>query len=112
MKSSAGNKYRDKWEYDKVAGEWIGNPATDADVVDLKKALTNKTHLQGNREKHSIAMSYEKMQKIFTWSEQLCANEGVLRETGKEPTMPQRTHETQHLMLRAFASTAFTIWTR
>ena len=57
-----GDKYRDRWKYDRIKKEWVGNPAKSAAVEDMLDACKNKDG-EGER-KHSRAMSIEDMRKL------------------------------------------------
>ena len=104
--NSDGGTYRNEWRQDPVSREWIGNPASEAGVEDLMKALKHKQGADGNERHHSQAMRYEHMEGIIRWSEHACP--AISELTSEEEVNEQF----EHLRLCAFASTAFTIWTR
>jgi hypothetical protein len=78
-------------------------------VVDVMTALKHKSGAEGGDRTHSLAMSKEHMDKMLAWSEMECTDD---RYEVKEPDLRKRVEVMKHLEFRAFASTAWTIWSR
>ena len=57
-------------------------------------------------------MSKEYMDQIMAWSESECPKEAYSEEALQTMSMDDQTKLTTHLEYRAFASTAWTIWSR
>jgi hypothetical protein len=104
-----GDTYRGKWHYNETQKRWEGNPALSAEVQDVITAIKHKCGAEGGDRTHSLAMSKEHMDKMFAWSEAQCSNESCKRPPRDLET---RAFMTKHLEFKAFASTAWTIWSR
>jgi hypothetical protein len=104
MIDSDEGKYRGLWREDREMKEWIGNPTSSALVTNMLTACKNK---DGETEKNqSRAMTIDDMKAIFDWSWSVCSDKAPVT------TMDELRSKTEHLSLRAFISTAFTLWTR
>jgi len=113
MICSDGDTYRGKWFYHEGHKRWEGNPAESAEVQDIKTAVMHKTGAEGGDRTHSLAMSKEYMDQILAWSESECPKEYYSDpEALKNMSIDDRKKLTTHLQYRAFASTAWTIWSR
>ncbi|THU80443.1 hypothetical protein K435DRAFT_874378 [Dendrothele bispora CBS 962.96] len=100
----AQDMYRGPWKEDKEGGKWVGNPTSSAWVKDMLTACKNK---DGEKErKHSRAMSHQDMKAIYDWSIRTCPDDAPVTNVN------QLALKTEHLLYRASASLAFTIWTR
>jgi hypothetical protein len=109
-----GGTYRGQWHYNEACKQWEGNPADAAEVVDVLTAVKHKSGAEGGDRTHSLAMSKEYMDRMFKWSEGKVATETV-EQTVKNPSLAsidERALMTKHLEFRAFASTAWTVWSR
>ena len=100
-----GDKYRDRWRYDEVKKEWVGNPANSAAVEDMLDACKNKDG-EGER-KHSRAMSIEDMQKLHDNYLKNC------RAIDDDPLEAEEIKKrAKHLLFNAMSTSAFIIWMR
>ncbi len=94
-----------------TAQEYHGNPARAGSVQALMKSLRHKAVVDSQEDPryHSRPMTYKDMVKIIEWSESVCPVEDV----NLPPISPEDCLAIfEHLMFRAFSSTAFTIWAR
>ncbi|KAL6304303.1 hypothetical protein BKA93DRAFT_817719 [Sparassis latifolia] len=105
----ANETYRGPYAYDKASDHVSGNPAMAARVQDLCRAIENKARSGGGSRNHAEAMTLENMTKLMMWSEQACPSEWTQQEITDLGTMQD---VTKHLMMRAFMTSGFTIWTR
>ncbi|KAF5365299.1 hypothetical protein D9758_005473 [Tetrapyrgos nigripes] len=102
--NSGEGKYRGQWREDREMHEWVGNPMTSARVTDMLAACKNK---DGEAEKNqSRAMTMDDMMTIFNWSWRTCPDSAPVT------TMEELHTKTEHLLMRAFMSAGFTLWTR
>lgn len=95
--------------YSSVTGRVSGNPARAKNVKEILKTIKNKDHTNGDQRNHAEAISIEDMGRIMRWSEQICPNELLERTWGNAD---QFIFVATHGMLRAFCSSAFTLWAR
>jgi hypothetical protein len=109
---SDGDTYRGKWLYHDSHNRWEGNPAESAEVQDIRTAVRHKTGADGSDRTHLLAMSKEYMDQILTWSENECPEDAYSEEAKKTMSMDDQMKLTTHLEYRAFASTAWIIWSR
>jgi hypothetical protein len=111
-----GGTYRGQWYFHETRKRWEGNPATLAEVADVLTAIKHKSGAEGGDRTHSLAMTKEYMERMFKWSESKVSAEAiqhVLNYTGQtNMTAEEQTLMTKHLEFRAFAATAWTIWSR
>jgi len=112
-----GGTYRGQWYYHETHKRWEGNPASSAEVQDVLVAIKHKSGAEGGNRTHSLAMSKEYMERMFRWSEgkvSIETAEQVLKDAGQATNMSvkERSLMTKHLEFRAFASTAWTVWSR
>ncbi|TCD60050.1 hypothetical protein EIP91_010837, partial [Steccherinum ochraceum] len=114
MMDSRG-KFRGPYQCDEVTGTVTGNPADSAEVQDLYRTLQNskKSGMGGFRD-HAEAITIEALRKIMTWSEELVPSVPEAEMKAKYADESQETllFVLKHLMMRAYMSTAFTLWTR
>lgn len=104
-------RYRGAYSYDEETQKVSGNPARAAIVQDLLKAIRNSAGGDNTTRNHAEAMSIEDMRRWMNYSEA-----EVPRELASHPELIQTTAQmgavAKHLMMRAFAASAFTLWTR
>ena len=104
LREGSEGKFRGRWDYDTKGHSAQGNPCRSPVVEDILDACSKKDG-EGER-RHSKAMSIEDMERILAHSLRECPE-------GFEPkTQEERDLLARHLFYRAFASFAFTIWTR
>jgi hypothetical protein len=104
-------KYAGMYQLDDKTGIVTGCPAQAPAVTAVVHAVKVRSAEKGHSEvwNHAEAMTIEELQKLMSWSETMCPN-GML-------TMPIKDLETlkfhtEHALMRAFISLAFTLWTR
>jgi hypothetical protein len=84
-------------------------------VADVLTAIKHKSGAEGGDRTHSLAMSKEYMEKMFRWSEGKVSTESAhqsMKGTALNLSSEERALMTKHLEFRAFASTAWTVWSR
>ncbi|KAJ7690479.1 hypothetical protein B0H17DRAFT_1134289 [Mycena rosella] len=104
-----GDTFRGRWHYNTANSRWEGNPVDSSEVEDTMESIKNKCGKDDGERKHSLAMTEEFMERIFGWSDKVCPPSSY--------NSPSKTHEqkalkTKHLEFKAFASTAWTVWSR
>ena len=80
-------------------------------------AIKHKSGAEGGDRTHSLAMSKEYMDRMFKWSEGKVSTmmaEQMIGDKGQASSMSiaERSLVTKHLEFKAFASTAWTVWSR
>ncbi|KAF8514460.1 hypothetical protein BU17DRAFT_68392 [Hysterangium stoloniferum] len=101
------------WRWDHEKGTGCGNPANSRDVERIIDAIKRRDGNEGSRS-HSTAMTKQDMDKIIQWSNQLCPD-SMLEELGKLSQgeyWKELPFVVKHFMMRAFATSGFTLWTR
>ena len=106
-----GDTYDGPYTLDEKTGIVRGCPARAPAVVAVLNAVKTRSKKKGYSatRNHAEAMSIEELQKLMRWSEETCPDELL--------TMPLKDIETlkfrlEHALMRAFVSSAFTLWTR
>jgi hypothetical protein len=114
-----GNTYRGDWHFCERTCQWIGNPALCAEVQDILKSISNRAAADGGERTHSAAMTYGLLEKMIDWSNRACPYDPpVAATTLLDPakfglrSAEEEIFQTQHICFRAFASLAWTLWTR
>ncbi|KIJ48394.1 hypothetical protein M422DRAFT_247732 [Sphaerobolus stellatus SS14] len=98
------------WHVDGDYG--TGNPAESREVNQIVKAVQSRDAATGER-KHSAPMRKEYMDQIMAWSEKECPEYFIQAfHSGKELGVEARVKVTKHLCMRAFSTSAFTLWAR
>jgi hypothetical protein len=85
--------------------------------MDVLTAVKHKSGAEGGDRTHSLAMSKEHMDRVFCWSEDKVSTESAqqfVKDAAQASNMcsEERMLMTKHLEFRAFASTAWTVWSR
>ncbi|GLB44840.1 hypothetical protein LshimejAT787_1801770 [Lyophyllum shimeji] len=111
-----GDTYAGDYIYNKQTDTVHGCPARAANIKNLIKTFTKKAAAEGasaTRE-HAEAMKIEDLEQVMAWSEhQFQSDRNVSRSAVLgEGAGAQRRFEAKHLMMRAFMSSGFTLWTR
>ena len=88
-----------------------GNPASSPEVEDMVQAVKTRDSAEGER-CHSAAMSKEYMDRVMEWSTQECPVDILKHLQCSEAFAKVRAKVTKHLFMRAFCSSAWTVWTR
>ncbi|KAJ7200612.1 hypothetical protein GGX14DRAFT_659990 [Mycena pura] len=73
------------------------------------RSIKNKCGADGSDRVHSLAMSKEYMEKMFAWSDSICAPATYFNPL---PSPAESLERMKHLMFKAFVSTGWTVWTR
>jgi hypothetical protein len=102
-------RYRGAYEYNEETGRLSGNPARAASVEDIMTTIKNKCGAKGGQRNHAEAIRIEEMKQVMDWSEAQCPEVTVGSEMRD---VARLLHTAKHVMMRAFMSTGFTIWTR
>ena len=112
----AGTKYAGEYHYDDVLDEVKGCPARAPCVKDLLKIIRVRSNQTGAAatQKHAEAMKVEDLETIMNWSESQHPIEAVeLARSDSDLGMPtDLATPLKHVMMRAFLSSGFTLWTR
>ncbi|KAF8071961.1 hypothetical protein FPV67DRAFT_1411251 [Lyophyllum atratum] len=106
-----GDTYDGPYSYDKATDTVRGCPADSIIIKDLIDSLKLKETADGTSadRAHAVAMTIEDLEQIIDWSEKEFPSEAA----NDEPTTTEeRKLRATHLMMRAFLSTAFTLWAR
>ncbi|KAH7908328.1 hypothetical protein BJ138DRAFT_371218 [Hygrophoropsis aurantiaca] len=112
-----GDSYRGSYSYDDMTKRVSGNPATSAVVKDIMKTIDNKNGVNGGSRNHAAAMTIEDMRKLMAWSYAQCPADSLdrlisqVKNNGRVDGAESRAVG-EHLFIRAFTSSGFTIWTR
>ncbi|KIJ25952.1 hypothetical protein M422DRAFT_785374 [Sphaerobolus stellatus SS14] len=110
--SDPNGRYVGPWVWHVEGNYGTGNPANSREVEQVVKAVQNRDAETGER-KHSAAMKKEYMDRILDWSERECPEDLIQQvHNGEERSFAARAKVTQHLCMRAFSASAFTLWTR
>jgi hypothetical protein len=104
-----GERYAGPYAYDEQRGEVRGCPARAPIIKSLLKSIKAKGAADGGSRKHAHPMTIENMAHLVRWSEQVCPPASANKKSG---TIEEQVLATKHAFLRAFVTTAFTLWTR
>lgn len=78
-------------------------------MQDLLKAIKNRDKASGDTRNHAEAMSAEEMKKMMQWSEgHVSGDPAELKFDNTEDLVAAG----KHYLMRAFATSGFTLWTR
>ncbi|EDQ99570.1 uncharacterized protein LACBIDRAFT_316329 [Laccaria bicolor S238N-H82] len=106
-----GDKYAGNYQFDDKTGEVKGCPARAPAVMAVLHAVKVRAAEKGHAavRNHAEAITIEEVKKIMEWSEKTCPDDLL--------TLPVEDLETlmfhaEHALMRAFISSAFTLWTR
>ena len=108
---------------------WEGNPADSAEVQDVLTSIKHKASADEGDRKHSMPIMPEHLDQMLQWARTACPDLdfafSILRNAHGTPgngtaqqlpselvSLEVRTQVTRHLEQLAFASTAWTLWTR
>jgi hypothetical protein len=107
--NSDGDKYRGAYSVDEDTGKVKGNPARAACIQDIMKTILNQCGSNGDTRTHATAISIEDMKALMDWSYSQVGEESL----SANYTDPKDLVEaTKHILMRAFMSSGFTLWTR
>ncbi|KAI4526175.1 hypothetical protein K525DRAFT_189781 [Schizophyllum commune Loenen D] len=108
-----GTKYRGEYKYDEATERVTGNPAQAPGVraiVDIVKKRHKKKGEAANRE-HADAMTIQDLGKIIATSERQYPA-GIVDHLDKISDGKEMYNVMLHIMMRAFLTSGFTLWTR
>lgn len=108
-----GDRYAGEYFFDEKTGEVRGCPARAANVKAVVKSVKTRAKSKGESatRNHADAMTLEEIQKLMRWSEEQCPNE-LLTDIKKVDDIAVLKFRLEHGFMRAFMSSAFTLWTR
>ncbi|KAL1746855.1 hypothetical protein HDZ31DRAFT_33269 [Schizophyllum fasciatum] len=108
-----GTKYRGEYKYDEATECVTGNPAQAPGVraiIDIVKKRHKKKGEAANRE-HADAMTIQDLGKIIATSERQYPA-GIVDHLDKISDGKEMYNVMLHIMMRAFLTSGFTLWTR
>ncbi|KAJ7242308.1 hypothetical protein C8J57DRAFT_1244177 [Mycena rebaudengoi] len=109
--SMEGDKYSGPYRFDEATGIVSGCPACAQDIQSFVKVVKTKSNVKGAAatRNHAEAMPVEDMKKWMDWSKSTWPRSEI-----NVPAQDNLQHleKTKHIMMRAFASSGFTLWTR
>ncbi|KAI6000117.1 hypothetical protein F5J12DRAFT_702197, partial [Pisolithus orientalis] len=104
-----GNTFRGKWGFNEARQRWEGNLAESADVQDILTSIKHKASVEAGNRKHSLPIMWDHLDWMLQWAHTVCPDlDFALKLLG----LKVQTLVTHHLEQLAFASTAWTLWTR
>ena len=106
---SSNGRFRGSYQLSVETGVVTGNPARAANISDLLHAIKTKDKSIGGLRNHAEAMTIQDLRSIMRYSERECPSDWT---TNNLHVLETRQHVAKHLMMRAFLSTGFTVWTR
>ena len=106
---SSEGRFRGSYQVNAETGVVTGNPARAANISDLLHAIKTKDKSIGGLRNHAEAMSIQDLRVIMRYSERECPPDWTSLDL---QVLETRQHLAKHLMMRAFLSTGFTVWTR
>ena len=101
-------RYCGDFRIDESTNTVTGNPANAPSIKELRRSVVNRDKGQDIARNHAEAMKYEDLVKIMDWSYSICPN----KEDYQFSTLEDQLKVADHLMFRAYVSTAFTLWSR
>ncbi|KAG1783677.1 hypothetical protein EV702DRAFT_1190702 [Suillus placidus] len=109
--------YRGPYHFDPATGIVMGNPAQSAAVQDMMEVLKNNEGAEGGNRNHASAMMIKDMRKIMAWSYKQCPYKLISLiysqvQSGLPLDMDEVISAQKHLVICAFATMGFMIWTR
>ncbi|KAK7050285.1 hypothetical protein R3P38DRAFT_3606265, partial [Favolaschia claudopus] len=112
-----GDKYAGEYRWNEETNKLTGCPARAGIVTSLVKIIKIRDSEKGAAatRNHAEAMSVEDMTTLMNWSESICPTSRLVDATkaGIPPTaLAERLLLLKHGLMRGFASSGFTLWTR
>ena len=106
-----GEKYAGVYQLDDKTGVVTGCPARAPAVMAVVHAVKVPSSEKGHAavRNHAEAMTIEELQKLMAWSETMCPDDMLMMPIEDLATLKFRA---EHALMRAFVSSAFTLWTR
>ncbi|KAF8342487.1 hypothetical protein F5887DRAFT_918733 [Amanita rubescens] len=105
-----GEEYAGTYQYDKVHDTVRGCPAHAKDIKALLKRIKNKNGMEGGKalRNHARAIRIEDLTRMMDWSEKIVPSASLGKLDKNDITL----EVVKHVLMRAFLSSAFTLWTR
>ncbi|KAG2041224.1 hypothetical protein BDR03DRAFT_979653 [Suillus americanus] len=112
-----GETYRGPYHFNPATGIVSRNPAQSVVVQDMMEVLKNNEGAEDGCRNHASAMTIEDMWKIMAWSYKQCPDELIsLIYSQVQSRLPLDMDEVisaqKYLVIHAFTTTGFMIWTR
>ncbi|PPQ82236.1 hypothetical protein CVT26_009348 [Gymnopilus dilepis] len=109
-----GDRYAGKYELNEATGEVRGCPARSQNILDILHCVKVRAKSKGASatRNHADAMTIEEIQKLMRWSTSVCPDELLTEDPKKIATTEELMFRIEHGFMRAFMSSAFTLWTR
>lgn len=109
-----GDHYAGKYELNEATGEVHGCPARASRVTDVLQCIKVRAKSQGASavRNHADAMTIEEIQKLMRWSTSVCPDEMLTADPRTIIDLDDLRFRLEHAFMRAFMSSAFTLWTR
>jgi hypothetical protein len=105
-------KFRGPYKLDELTGNVTGNPARAACIEDIMKTIKNKCGADGGHRNHAEAMKIDDMRRVIKMLEEKC-DPGLSYEYSDFKDSSGKWKElTEHLLMQAFLTSGFTLWTR
>jgi hypothetical protein len=113
LPSPRNDRYRGlQYNFDDKTGLVTGNPARAACVLDMMKTVKNKCGAEGGTRNHAQALTIEDMTKIINTSEKHCPLWCPGGSPAYETDASFKASVMDHVLVRGFLTSAFTLWTR
>lgn len=112
--SRDGDRYAGKYELNEATGQVHGCPARAPGVTDVLRCIKIRAKSRGASavRNHADAMTIEEIQKLMQWSTSVCPNEMLTVDPKTITDIKDLKLCLEHGFMRAFMSSAFTLWTR
>ncbi|KAF8955908.1 hypothetical protein BDZ97DRAFT_1907423 [Flammula alnicola] len=109
-----GDRYAGKYELNEATGEVRGCPARAPSVTDVLYCIKIRAKSRGASavRNHADAMTIEEIQTLMRWSTSICPDEMLTADPKTITNMEDLMFRLEHGFMRAFMSSAFTLWTR
>lgn len=110
-----GDLYSGEYSCDKGTGVVHGCPALSDTIRELLQSIKTRDRATGASAMrgHAEAMSLEDLTRIMEWSRTICPESWSSVQVAPSPDTDEMTElVAKHLFMRAYMSTAFTLWTR
>lgn len=107
-----GKRYAGPYVYNQSTQTWHGCPARAPIIYETLKSIKNKHIAEGAKRRQAEAMTLEDLTQVMLWSEAQCPQHRLANQSLGQLTAADQTQNLTHSFMRAFMSTAFTLWTR
>src|SRR6266550_5838418 len=110
--SRDGKQYAGPYVYNQGTQTWYGCPAHAPIIYETLKSIKNKHITEGAKRRQAEAMTLEDLTQVMRWSETQCPQHQLTTYESRQLTAADQMQNLTHGFMRAFMSTAFTLWTR